>query len=286
MTAASLIAQIAKFATKNGKDVAKIIEAASLVVTAAATLLEKGKPILDEIDTAAVAEKAKAAKDAAGKGAKAVADGAGKGAGAVKEKAAGAAGAMGDMFGKLGDAKDNILKDLAESKNEKELQKAIQAARQTVFENATASMTIKEFVAAQEAANKAGEAIDAAASVRAFEMPGCFVIATYKKLDFDKDLTDYLGIYVGKTENIAEGVAKTISREGNPDVYADVKFKQNVRVYIYNCLPEDLDERYFGLYQTFEAGSSYNAVEHDELLQEASVIASVTVGEALITASE
>ena len=73
-----------------------------------------------------------------------------------------------------------------------------------------------------------------------------------------KDLADYTGVFVGRADNAAEGVEKAISREGNPDVYADVKFKQNVHVYVYNCLPERIDERYENLLQAFEGEELYN----------------------------
>ena len=41
-------------------------------------------------------------------------------------------------------------------------------------------------------------------------------------------------------------------------MYADVKYKQNVHVYVYNCLPERMDERYESLLQTFASDESYN----------------------------
>ena len=56
----------------------------------------------------------------------------------------------------------------------------------------------------------------------------------------------------------AEGVEAAISKAGNSDVYADVKFKQNVHVYVYNCMPEQLDERYENLLRTFAGDESYN----------------------------
>ena len=247
--------------TKNGNDIAVIIETASLVVAAAGTLIEKGKPIIEEVDAEAAAEKAKAAAVGVAKGAKAAAGGIGKGASAVKKGAAGAAGVFGATFGKLGDTRDEVVKALSDARSEKELRKAIQAARQTVLENATVTMTIKDFIASRDAAEKAGEAIEAAASIGAIDMPGCFIIATYKKFDFDKDLTDYIGIYVGKADDVASGISEAISREGDPDVYADVKYKQNVHVYAYNCLPEDLEARYAALYQTFEPGEAHGVDE-------------------------
>lgn len=273
MTVANTIAQIAKLAMKNSEDITKIIEAASLVVTAAGVLVEKGKPIIDEIDTAAAAARIRGAAGGAAKGAKSAAKSVDKGAGAIKKGASGAAGAVGSAFGKLGDAKDNILKELASNKDEKSLRKAVRDARQTVLENCTATMSVSDFMATREA-------VAAVGGIGGFDMPGCFVIATYKKHDFNKDLTDYTGIYVGRADNVSEGVAHAVSRNGNPDVYADVKFKQNTHVFIYSCMPDDVEGRYIALYQTFEAGKSYNASD-DVAAEKLSEAASIVVYDAL-----
>ena len=64
-------------------------------------------------------------------------------------------------------------------------------------------------------------------------------------------------MFIGKADNAAQGVDLAISREGDPDVYADVKYKQNVHIFVYNCLPEELEGQYASLVETFadvEAG--------------------------------
>ena len=244
MAAASTLAKLAKAAMKNSKDVAVLIDAAGVVVAAASALLKEAKPVLDDLDTKAIAETVKSKASTA-------AQGAGKAGSAVKGAAEGAAGAVGSALTKLGDAKDGILSDLAAAKSEKDLRKAIREARQSVLENATSTLTVSDLMKAIEKSSDS--------SIGPInDMPGCFVIATYKKLDFDNDLTDYTGIYVGKTSNTSEGVLLAISRNGDPDVYADVKFKQNVHVYIFNCLADDLDDRYFSLLQTFAGDELYN----------------------------
>ena len=231
------IAKLLKFAMKGSKDVEVLIEAAALVVATASKLMKEAKPILDSIDTDAVAEKLKIAGRAAAESA---------------DKAKAAAGEASDeVLSKLAVVRDGVVEDLASAKDEKELKKAIKQARQSVLENATTKITVAELRKANE---KSGEAGIGPIS----DMPGCFVIATYKKMDFDKDLTDYTGIFVGRAENAAEGVEAAMSKKGNPDVYADVKFKQNVHVYVYNCLPDRMDERYEGLLQTFAGDESYN----------------------------
>jgi len=231
------VMKLLKTVTKGNKDAQAAIDAAALIVTVAAKLMKEAQPILDNIDTDAVAEKLKIATRAAAEN-----------AGKVKA----AAGEAGDeVRAKLADTKDKILESLANTKDEKELKKAIREARQSVLENATTRITITDLKKAKEKSEETGIGPIG-------DMPGCFVIATYRKMDFDKDLTDYTGIFVGRALNAAEGVEAAISKVGNPDVYADVKFKQNVHVYVYNCLPEQLDGRYESLLQTFAGDESYN----------------------------
>lgn len=246
MAKLTALAKIAKAATKGGGDLATLIEAAEAIVTAANVLLKEAKPILDTIDTEALAAKAKA-------GAQVAAEGAGKAGEAAKGAAGSATDAIADMFSKLGDARNGLLEDLAQAKSEKELKNAIKDARQSVLENATTTMTLSEYVKVKEKTKSSSGPFGPIS-----DMPGCFVIATYRKMDFDKDLTDYTGIYVGSADNAAEGVARAMSKAGDADVYADVKFKQNVHIYIFNCMPDDLEHRYDSLIQTFADERSYN----------------------------
>ena len=257
MTTASTLAKLAKTAAKGSKDAEVLIEAASVVVTAASVLMKEAKPVLDEIDTDAIASKVR-------ESARTAAESAGKATGAMKEAAGGAAGAVSTAFAKLNstrsgiasnlaDVKAGIMEDLSGAKTEKELRRAIKEARQTVLENATTKITVADL---QKAIDKAPDAIVGPIN----DMPGCFVIATYRKLDFDNDLTDYTGIFVGESKNAYKGVLAALSRSGDPDVYADVKFKQNVHVYVYNCLAENLEGRYLSLRQTFEDERLYGSM--------------------------
>ena len=219
--------------------VIEMIKTASSVVAAVSALVKAAEPlakqVADNVDMDAVADAAKKVADAAANTAKDASD-------KTKSAFSDAASAVGDVANKVVSAKDKVLDDSARKKAEKQLRKAVKDIRQSILENATTSITVADLLKAKEKTGSFGPINS---------MPGCFVIATYKKLDFDKDLTDYVGIYVGKAENAAEGVALAISRDGDPDVYADVKYNQNVHVYVYNCLPDDLEEQYHGLLQTF-----------------------------------
>ena len=211
-----------------------IITAGELV-GALSALGQAAAPMLEQVDTDAITE---AAADVAKKAAEAAADGADKAKGAFDDVAK----TLGGLADKAAGAKDRLVNENARKKAEKDLERAIREVRQSVLENATTTISVADLLKAKEKAASIGPINT---------MPGCFVIATYRKMDFDKDLTDYLGIYVGKAENASSGVEAAISREGDPDVYADVKYKQNVHVFVYNCLPEDLEQQYAGLCQTF-----------------------------------
>ena len=91
-----------------------------------------------------------------------------------------------------------------------------------------------------------------------YPSPGCFVVATYAKFDFDKDLTDYLGIYIGKTVNIGDGIEGALSTQGNPDLYADMKYRQNVQIYLFTCREKELDTKYDLLLEALQSDRSYN----------------------------
>ncbi len=83
------LTKLAKAATKGGTDLTALIEAASVAVAAANALLKEAKPILDNVDTEAVAEMAKATMQTA-------AQGAGKAGKAAKGAAKGAADSAAD----------------------------------------------------------------------------------------------------------------------------------------------------------------------------------------------
>ena len=139
-------------------------------------------------------------------------------------------------------------------KAEAEAAKALTEARQAILESADLRTTIPKLV--DKLASADDEAL--ALYMNTLDEPGCYVITTYDKIDLDKDLTDYHGVYVGKAEVIGDGIAWAISRAGCPDVYADIKYKQNVVIYVFTCTDEELEYRHQALVETFGALNSYN----------------------------
>lgn len=133
-------------------------------------------------------------------------------------------------------------------------EKTVTRARQAVLEAATLRMPLRKLV------DRLGSSDDAVVQkmMAALDAPGCFALATYRKLDLDRDLTDYKGIYVGGSPCVGEGIATAISRAGNPDVYADIKYGQNVQVYVFGCGEDELDVRSQALIEALGAAGSYN----------------------------
>lgn len=238
------IAGIAKkgvaYAAKNPQEVEKYFNAIAGAVSAAAILIEKTKPLLEEVDTEAVVDMAKQAADSVTDGVQALASKAGEGANAAANGINVAAGALG-----------NAVKTLQNAKNAADARKAVNAARQSIFDSAAAVFPLTDYLEKRES--------ESGSLSGSLDMPGCYLIATYKKHDHDKKYSDYLGIYVGADERMAKGVSRAVSRAGDPDVYADYKFGQNMLLFVYPCEATDLGDRLGLLRKSFDGRRMYNA---------------------------
>ena len=216
------------------------MDLAAQVLTKASEVIEKAKKL--GVDPDAVGGAVKGAADGAANGARVVADGIGKGFGVAADGVGAAVGALG-----------GAVKAFQDSREAAEARKKINAARQSIFESASTAMPLHKFVCQQE------KAADAAFS--GFDMPGCYLIAKYQKGDHDKNYSDYLGIYVGSSEHMSEDIVSTPTRLGDPDVYADYKYHQNVMLFVFPCELKDLDERRELLLRSFEGSRLYNGSE-------------------------
>ena len=155
------------------------------------------------------------------------------------------------------DFADEQKSGLERRKLEQEMLKAVHDSRKKVLEGATIVLSMKQ-LAEQLDAPGGGDGI---ANLGVLDLPGCFAIARYGKLELAKDPTSFTGIYVGKAACVGEGIARTIAPTGNADVYADIKYKQNVVVYVFTWPADKIDEKHEALVQLFAAGESYNRVE-------------------------
>lgn len=242
MGALNNLSRAARAVATGGGSVINIIGVAAEVAMAAKELGKVAKPLVDEIDKEAVAA---AAKD----GAQAAARGAAKVGGAV----AGAAGhAVKPVIGAIGGVADNFAKNRAAAQKRKEALAMIEKHRRTVLENAASDVSLADLLKAEGRARGTKGAM-----LRVSEIPGCFVIATYKTRDASKNYADYVGIYVGRANNCLEGVLEAASCAGDPDVYADVKYRQNVHAFIYYCKDAEVEANYAALCQIFDDERRY-----------------------------
>lgn len=216
------------------------MDLATEVLTAAAGVIEGAKQLGVDVDV--VGGAVRGAADGAANGVRAVADGIGMGLGVAADGVGAAVGALG-----------GAAKAFQDSREAAEARKKINAARQSIFESASTVMPLHKFVYQQEKA--------ADAAFNGFDMPGCYLIARYQKGDHDKNYSDYLGIYVGSSEHMSDGIVSTPTRLGDPDVYADYKYHQNVMLFVFPCELKDLDERRELLLRSFEGSRLYNGSE-------------------------
>lgn len=223
----------------NLETVKDTVDLAAKVLAAAADVIEGAKQLGVDVD--AVGGVVKDAADGAANGARAVVDGIGKGFGAAADGVGAAVGALG-----------GATKAFQNSREAAEARKKISAARQSIFEGASTVMPLHKFVCQQ------GKAADAA--FNGFDMPGCYLIAKYQKGDHDKNYSDYLGIFVGSSEHMSDDIVSIPTRLGDPDVYADYKYHQNVMLFVFPCELKDLDERRELLLRSFAGERLYNGV--------------------------
>ena len=247
--AAGLAAEGIKYLVNHSEDIAKSLASLSTMLDAAKGLMDKAGDIvpIDELLIKAEADEESQLNALA------------PGEGAVvpnKPQIAIPAflkKAMDDAVGFADEQKSNFER----KKLEMEMLKAVQDSRRKVLESATIKLSVKQ-LAEQLASDKESGPI---VGLGVLDLPGCFAMARYGKIELIKDPTSYTGIYVGKDACVGEGIARTIAPTGNADVYADIKYKQNVWVYVFTCPTDKLDEKYDALVQLFAAGESYNRVE-------------------------
>lgn len=139
----------------------------------------------------------------------------------------------------------------------KEAQEVVKEERRSVLESADYTSSYKAY---QKMLTKGG-ARKSGVLVELHNTPGCYAVATYPpKLKWDRDLASYTDIYVGMSARAGEGILECCSRQGCADVYADIKYKQNVQIFIFSCGEDELEGLQEELIQELGANESYNAL--------------------------
>lgn len=159
----------------------------------------------------------------------------------------------------IGGIKGEISGGIQQFKEVRAAKKQLDEARTEVLKNATLSFSLLDYTAGTKREGRDNRLLDIFDVSQLDGKTGAFVIATYKRLDLDKDLADYNGVYVGMGENVREEMDFVMSREGDPDVYADVKYFQNVRFYLFECSQEEMTTYCDALLAAFADEKLYNA---------------------------
>lgn len=158
----------------------------------------------------------------------------------------------------LGGIKGEISGGIQQFKDVRAAKKVLDEARNEVLNGADLTFSLIDYAKGVQREGRDNRLLDIFDVTQIDDKCGAFVIATYKRLDLDKDLADYNGVYVGMGEDIREEIDFVISRKGDPDVYADVKYFQNVRFYLFECEAGELQARYDGLMKAFYDERLYN----------------------------
>ncbi len=191
-----------------------------------------------------------------------VAPAANKAAAAFKEKApdavnAGvnkAAGAFKGFAGVIGGAKDAATEKVRDAAEERAQEKARIAARKALLDGAGIRMSVESFLENWDIQCK----LDGEISDSYLPYVGCYAIITCDSPVRKEDYSKFRDIYVGKSNNMGVSIHADIIGLGNPDVYADVKYKQHVYVLLFPCAPENLDQLEHSLIVALDADQSYN----------------------------
>ena len=212
----------------------------------------------------------------------------------VAGKAAGVVGVAAGAAGSVAHGAAAKVKDAAAARDE---EKARREARRVVLEGAGVRLTPEKFFenwnqhafVAQSGASAAGAAFgtssqavagapagvqaQATASSQPFAQsqstapaagylayPGCYVVLTFGKGVKQDDYGKFRDVYVGASANMGAAIRADFVGLGDPDVYADVKYEQDVRVLVFPCAEENLERLRQSLIVALDADASYNRV--------------------------
>lgn len=158
----------------------------------------------------------------------------------------GAAGAIGERAQAAGD----VIKNAFDAKAQ---EKARREARRVLLDGAGIRMSAQQFLDNWKTQEKLG-----AQAGNYFDYCGCYAIATYGSAIRKDDYNAFRDIFIGASPNMGKSIRADFIGGGNPDVYADVKYKQHVYVLLYPCPEERLEELRISLITALDADSSYN----------------------------
>ncbi|MFR0869788.1 MAG: hypothetical protein ACLSGS_12650, partial [Adlercreutzia sp.] len=74
---------------------------------------------------------------------------------------------------------------------------------------------------------------------RFVSFPGCYVAITYGEKFSGKHIAEYREARVFYSDNMGRSIIDDIEGRGDADIYADVKYGQGVRFYLFPCDEEN-----------------------------------------------
>lgn len=95
-------------------------------------------------------------------------------------------------------------------------------------------------------------------SAGCYSVSGCYVFLRFSNKNNKGKLHRFDDVYVGGSTDMGASVMRHLEGKGNPDVYADVKYGQNVRVLLFPYPPEQLRAKTQELIELLDANRSYN----------------------------
>ena len=225
----------------------KVVGAAIGVAKTAASFAHDHHDVILEV-APLVAPAAEKAADIAKNVAAKAPDGVGRGAGKVLDVAKDAAGALGAAASQACDSVGGKVRGVADKHAQ---EKARKEARRTLLDGAGTRMPVKRFVEnwSMQEPLSSGDYLNFA---------GCYVIATYGKAVKKDDYGEYRDVYVGQSRSMGRSIHDDIVGKGNPDVYADIKYDQDVYILLFPCQEEQLDRLEESLVVALDADASYN----------------------------
>ena len=177
------------------------------------------------------------------------------GAAKIADAAQRAGGAMRGAGSKVADS----LREASEAKAQ---EKARKLARKTLLDGAGVRMSAEQFCSNWSNQEQLDLQLQTGGQpgMGYLDYSGCYVVVTCDSPVKKDDYSKYRDLYVGKAVNMGQAINDDFIGKGNPDVYADVKFKQHVYVLLYPCAEEKIDELHRSLIVALDADQSYNRV--------------------------
>lgn len=158
--------------------------------------------------------------------------------------------AIAEAFGKAFDAVSSPIKEAVDASKDKKAQKE---AHKKIVDHAFGTLSVKNFMKNyEEHAKLSGESGN-----EYMDQPGCYIFLVLGKKP-GTQLYDYRAVYVGASTGLGKSVRDEIEGRGNVDVYADVKYDQNVHVLFYPCAEDELERMKDSLIIALDADESYN----------------------------